>query len=149
MKAMTVRLLLLGLGLMFLSGCAVSTRGGFGSVGVSAPTPHITSGPPPHAPAHGYRARHHYYYYPDVRVYYDTGRGVYFYLRDGEWTMSVDLPNRLSVSLGSRVSLQMEADRPYVKHREHRRKYPGKKGKGRGRGRGRGGKKYDDEGFFD
>lgn len=133
--------------LIFLSGCTVSTRGPFGQIGVSAPAPHAGSGPPPHAPAHGYRARHHYYYYPDVRVYYDTGRDVYFYLRDGEWTMSVDLPNRLRVSLGSRVSLEMEADRPYVRHREHRMKYPGKKGKGRGRGRG--GKKHDDDDFFD
>ena len=29
-------------------------------------------GPPPHAPAHGYRAKYTYRYYPSCSVYYDT-----------------------------------------------------------------------------
>jgi hypothetical protein len=38
------------------------------------------NGPPKHAKAHGYRAKHTYQYYPDAKVYYDVSRGSYFYL---------------------------------------------------------------------
>jgi len=37
-------------------------------------------GPPPHAPAYGYRAKYQYRYYPSAGVYYDTYRQLYFYL---------------------------------------------------------------------
>ncbi|MGD9382490.1 MAG: hypothetical protein PVH55_00415, partial [Desulfobacterales bacterium] len=37
-------------------------------------------GPPPHAPAHGYRAKYKYRYYPACSVYYDDYRKLYFYL---------------------------------------------------------------------
>jgi hypothetical protein len=38
-------------------------------------------GPPPHAKAHGYRAKHTYQYYPSASVYFDASRKVYFTLR--------------------------------------------------------------------
>ena len=38
------------------------------------------SGPPSHAPAHGYRAKHQYHYYPANEIYFDSGRGIYFFL---------------------------------------------------------------------
>lgn len=38
-------------------------------------------GPPPWAPAHGYRAKHSYHYYPSAEVYFDTGRGSTFISR--------------------------------------------------------------------
>ena len=39
-------------------------------------------GPPAHAKAHGYRAKHQYRYYPIVqKVYHDSERGLYFYLK--------------------------------------------------------------------
>jgi hypothetical protein len=37
---------------------------------------HKKQGPPAHAPAHGYRAKHQYRYYPSRSVYYDTGRSA-------------------------------------------------------------------------
>ncbi len=37
-------------------------------------------GPPAHAPAHGYRARHSYLYYPSSYVYFDITRKVYFHM---------------------------------------------------------------------
>ena len=43
-------------------------------------------GPPAHAPAHGYRAKHRYKYYPSCSVYFDIGRSVYFYL-EGDTSM--------------------------------------------------------------
>jgi len=82
--------------------------------------------PPAHAPAYGRRAQQHYsyHYYPDVEVYFDTGRGVYFYLSDGDWRVSAALPQRLRVRLGEHVSIEMDSDKPYSKHAAHRDKYP-------------------------
>ncbi|HEY5602298.1 MAG TPA: hypothetical protein VIM41_04245 [Gammaproteobacteria bacterium] len=82
------------------------------------------NGPPDHAPAHGYRAKHSYHYYPDAQVYFDTGRSVYFYLSDGAWKLSASLPGSLKVSLGSHISIDMDSDKPYSKHSEHKAKYP-------------------------
>jgi len=121
--------------LLMLSGCygtrvAVEHRSpGHGRV--SAP-PH-EPGPPPWAPAHGYRAKHRYHYYPDSGVYFDTGRGVYFYYGDGRWRVSVSLPTRFRIHLGDYVTLEMDSARPYEYHDEVMRRYPPGPGKRRGR----------------
>ncbi len=150
MKYFCLKLLMVPILTGFLSGCFVAAHGPYGrATVVDAPPPAVKPGPPPHAKAYGYRAKHHYHYYPDSRVYFDTGRQVYFYLEDGSWTMAVSLPTYLRVSLGSRVSLEMELDRPYVHYEEHRKKYPGKKHrhkhKQKRKGRGKYKKKYDDD----
>ena len=85
---------------------------------------HSKAGPPSHAPAHGYRAKHQYRYYPSHSVYYDTGRGLYFYLQSGKWQISASLPSRLRVSLGDYVDMELETTRPYVHHEEHVKHYP-------------------------
>lgn len=114
---------------------------------MASPSAATKPGPPPHAKAYGHRAKHRYHYYPDAHVYFDTGRGVYFYLSDGRWSMTASLPTQLKVSLGGHVSLEMEVDRPYVEFEEHKRKYPGKKKhKDKGKGKKKKGKgKYDDD----
>ena len=81
-------------------------------------------GPPPHAPAHGYRAKHSYYYYPDACVYYDTSRKLYFYLDGDNWRMTVSLPTSLHVRLGGHVALEMDTDKPYTYFYSHKKKYP-------------------------
>jgi hypothetical protein len=81
-------------------------------------------GPPAHAPAHGYRAKHKYYYYPTSQVYFDSNRGLYFYLSGKNWEMSAKLPLDLKVRLGDHVSIEMDSEKPYVKHAEHKAKYP-------------------------
>jgi hypothetical protein len=81
-------------------------------------------GPPSHAPAHGYRAKRHYRYYPSHSVYYDTGRGLYFYLKGDSWEVGASLPGKLKVSLGDYVSLELDTDKPYIHHSEHVKKYP-------------------------
>ncbi len=130
----------------FLSGCVVAAHGPYGKASaVATPPPGAKPGPPPHAKAYGHRAKYHYHYYPDAFVYFDTGRQVYFYLENGSWTMSVSLPTHMHVSLGSRVSLEMELDRPYVRYDEHRKKYPGKKHKQKQKGKYKKKKKYDDD----
>lgn len=86
------------------------------------------NGPPQHAPAHGYRAKHMYRYYPEEAVYHDTDRGVYFYIDGGNWTMSVSLPG--TIRLGTRyVSLEIDGDEPYLENDEHKKKYPPGKAK--------------------
>ena len=81
-------------------------------------------GPPPHAPAHGYRAKYKYRYYPASSVYYDMDRGLYFYLEGPDWQISASLPHAIQVGLGDHVVLEMEADKPYIHYDEHKHKYP-------------------------
>ena len=81
-------------------------------------------GPPPHAPAHGYRAKHTYQYYPQSGIYFDVHRKVYFYLEGDRWQVSVSLPDQLRVRLGKHVTIEMDTDRPYISYDEHKRTYP-------------------------
>lgn len=101
---------------------------GWGSEQKPAPPPgygtKAKGGPPPHAPAHGYRAKYTYRYYPSEHVYLDNGRGVYFYLEADKWRMSVSLPSRLHMQLGDYVTIGMDSDKPYTYFEDHKRKYP-------------------------
>lgn len=81
-------------------------------------------GPPPHAPAHGYRAKHHYRYYPSCYVYFDISRKCYFYLDGDNWKVSVSLPVSLRAQLGEYVSIEMDTDKPYTRFEYHKRTYP-------------------------
>ncbi len=81
-------------------------------------------GPPAHAPAHGYRARHSYLYYPSSHVYFDTTRRVYFCLTDGYWKMSVSLPSSITINVGEAVSIVLDTDRPYQHFNTHKKRYP-------------------------
>ena len=80
-------------------------------------------GPPPHAKAHGYRAKHTYRYYPSANAYYDVERKAYFYLEGNNWCMGVSLPDNLRVRLGNHVTVEMDSDKPYTRFEEHKRKY--------------------------
>ena len=90
---------------------------------------HNKQGPPAHAPAHGYRAKHQYRYYPSCSVYYDTGRRLYFYLQGDNWEVGASLPSRLRVGLGDSVSIELDTDKPYIHHKDHQKKYPPKASK--------------------
>jgi len=85
------------------------------------------SGPPPWAPAHGYRAKHDYRYYPTAGVYFDISINRYFYYRDGSWQVSVSLPSAIRIDNDDYVHLELETDEPYLYYDEHRKKFPGKK----------------------
>jgi hypothetical protein len=91
---------------------------------------HKKGKPPPHAKAHGYRAKHHYRYYPSCSVYYDSGRKLYFYLKGDNWEVGASLPNSIRVRLGGYVSMELNTGKPYTYHADHVKKYPpGKKKK--------------------
>ena len=81
-------------------------------------------GLPAHAPAHGYRAKHQYRYYPSQNVYHDPDRGLYFYLKGDNWEVGATLPSHLRAGLGESVTLDLETDKPYVHNAEHVKKYP-------------------------
>ncbi len=94
------------------------------SATTSKTSPVKHNGPPDHAPAHGYRAKHKYEYYPDSQVYFESSRGLYFYLSGSSWKMSASLPLDLKVKLGNQVTIEMDSDKPYTKYDEHKAKYP-------------------------
>jgi len=105
-----------------LSSCTLS-RGGV-EIGSPAPPPPAKPGPPPWAPAHGRRAKYRYHYYPSHYVYYDVGRGVYFYLGGDGWQVSAHLPSGIHLEYADYVAVELETDKPYVHFSEHKKKYP-------------------------
>jgi hypothetical protein len=83
-------------------------------------------GPPPWAPAHGYRAKTRYVFFRDYAVYYDHERQVYISLAGKDWQVSADLPvNLKGVDLQAAVKIDLEAngDNPQRDYKEHRQKY--------------------------
>ncbi|MBL0714654.1 MAG: hypothetical protein JJV98_13240 [Desulfosarcina sp.] len=123
-----IRLLLAGLILLFTFGCG-STRGGVGyEWGSKEPAHHPEAkvahkpGPPAHAPAHGYRAKHSYRYYSAKEVYYDTERRIYFYIEGEIWKSGVSLPYQLRVSLGDYQTVELYSDTPYEYHEKQKYK---------------------------
>jgi hypothetical protein len=92
-------------------------------------------GPPPWAPAHGYRAKYNYRYYPSAQVYYDANRSIYFYFSNGKWQVSTRLPRQIQVSLAHNVNLAMNTDKPYRYHSEVIKRYPPDHAKTRGEGK--------------
>ena len=97
---------------------------GSGSDNPQVSKKHKKQGPPAHAPAHGYRAKHQYRYYPSRSVYYDTGRRLYFYIKGDNWEVGASLPNHIRVSLGDSVNIELDTEKPYIYYSEHVKKYP-------------------------
>ncbi len=74
-------------------------------------------GPPPWAPAHGYRATQHVYF-PDYRFFYDPYRGGYAYWYGNRWVFSPNMPGYMSgVDMG-RVRIQVLNGIPLTTHPE-------------------------------
>ncbi len=86
-------------------------------------------GPPPWAPAHGYRRRH--IYFPDQKVYYDNTKGVYISMTNGKWEVSAEIPIALKgvdLKVAAKVELDLDnMDNPQSKFEEHLKLYPPKK----------------------
>ena len=130
-------ILVIGFGILALnSGCQ--------SVGVvveEEPTyrsgPPEEKGPPPWAPAHGYRAKYRYHYHPSSSVYYDLGRRLYFYYDGGSWQVSVALPARIHIDINDYVTLEMNTGKPYEYHSVVVKRYPPGHGKKDSKGKGK------------
>jgi len=126
-------LLVVGLSVL-LGGCSSPRSVGVKIVDRQEPgyrVAHKRTGPPPHAPAHGYRKKFGYDYYPAANVYYDRGRKVYFYLAGNNWEMGVSLPSTLRLNVNEAIYLELGTDRPYRHNTEHvkmgKHKHKGKK----------------------
>jgi hypothetical protein len=84
-------------------------------------------GPPPWAPAHGYRAKTRYTYFRDYPVYYDNDRGVYISLSGKNWSVSAKLPDILKgvdLLATPKVDLDFSGDDPQREYDQHKEKYP-------------------------
>ena len=136
--------LVVGLSILFVAlGCTKSK-----TVIVEKPPPKYSppakKGPPPWAPAHGYRAKYRYYYYPSPRVYYDLDRKLYFYLEGDNWRFGASLPTGIHTALCDHVTLEMDTDKPYEFHSDVVKKYPPGQLKKKKKVKGR--KKHKDKG---
>lgn len=83
-------------------------------------------GPPPWAPAHGYRAKTRHIFFSDHNFYYDVQKGVYIYMNNGKWSIAVKLPTMFAkVDLNSavKVELELNTDSPQKYNADHKEKY--------------------------
>lgn len=126
---------------MLILGFVFASFGCHGSRVVIGTQPHYEvvehHGPPPWAPAHGYRAKHRYYYYPSSHVYFDVGRGLYFHYEGGGWRVGASLPVGIHIDVNEYVELEMDTDKPYHYHSEVVKRYPPGQAKKMGMGKGK------------
>ncbi|MCK5162065.1 MAG: hypothetical protein KAQ72_00025 [Desulfobacula sp.] len=134
MKYLKIGLLVL-IGIFFLAGCNTL---GVGIQGPGAPPPktkYHKPGPPPHAPAHGYRHKRHHGH----ELVYDSQIGAYIvanipetyfgnnlYIRlstDGRWMVSTILEGGWRVAVGSEVPYKLME----YKEKNKKKKKPKKK----------------------
>lgn len=105
-----------------------SSRGGFKSTSgkgtEGTPGSQVKNGPPAHAPAHGYRAKFHYRYYPSFAVYFDINRNIYFFMAGKDWRVASTLPAQINIKSSSYVTIEMDTDKPFLDHKKHKQKYP-------------------------
>jgi hypothetical protein len=71
--------------------------------------------PPPHAKA----LPRHYHYYPHADVYFDIHLGYYYYRSNKAWLKVRYLPRHIHLHPAYRVSLRVDYDKPYLRHKEH------------------------------
>lgn len=88
---------------------------GLAAAGFAAPP--ACADPPPWAPAHGWRAKHRYVYYPSAEVYYAPESRMWFWLGGNGWQAGVNLPVALQgyVNVGG-VNISLDVDRPYLRN---------------------------------
>lgn len=97
-----------------------------GSAAVAQVNVNINLGTPPvWAPAD--RVEVHYYYLPEIDVYYDVPGGLFIYYTNGRWIRNAYLPARYShydLRRGRVVYLtDYRGNAPYYYHKRHRSKY--------------------------
>ena len=122
------------------------------SAALAAPTAYAD--PPPWAPAHGWRAKHRYVYYPSAEVYYAPDTRMWFWLGGNGWQAGISLPVALQgyVQVGG-VSIDLDVDRPYLRNDYVVRRYGGHQQRWRGdeddQGQGHGHHHGHDHGHHD
>lgn len=83
-------------------------------------------GPPPWAPAHGYRHRH--VYFPQYQCYYDNYDGVYIYYSGARWIRTYSIPSfMIGVNLSAARIVELNMDNvvaPQINFEQHIVLYP-------------------------
>jgi hypothetical protein len=70
-------------------------------------------GPPPWAPAHGYRAKQNYRYYPAHNIYQDPVSGLFFTYHGGVWSKGGLPPGMTPDGLGRHRDFDGYVDEPW------------------------------------
>ena len=100
-------------------------------------------GPPPWAPAHGYRTKTRHVYFPDNNFYFDVQKSVYIYFSGDKWQVGVKLPSLyagIDLKGAVKVELELDTDSPQKHNVDHKVKYKVKTKGGKGKGKKKGGK---------
>ncbi len=95
------------------------------------------NGPPPWAPAHGYRAKTRHIYFPDQNFYFDLQKNVYIYVQGDRWEVSVKLPTvyaGMNLQAAAKVELELNVDMPQKYNGEHVAKYKPHPSNGKAKG---------------
>jgi hypothetical protein len=122
------RLFIFSICFFFFSGCNTLGIGIHGPISGSSNPKYHKQGPPPHAPAHGYRHKHNdghelefdkeigcYAVINVPETYF--GNNVYIRLSSsGEWIVSAELEGGWRVAVGSEVPYKLK------EHKEHKKK---------------------------
>ena len=117
------------------------------SVGTFAGNVIAQGGPPPWAPAHGYRAKARYTYFPSLNFYFDTKAGHYYFLEGGSWIKRTSLPSaykNYNWSKYKNEEFDWTSNQPWDKHysngkkKSYSKSYNPGNGKGKGKSQGKG-----------
>lgn len=79
-------------------------------------------GPPPWAPAHGYRAKTRHVFFPAYNVYYDLIKGVFIHPVGPKWVITPKPPLLLKgvdLKKAKQVELDLNVDNPHKHNAEH------------------------------
>lgn len=94
----------------------------------SPPAQSARHGPPPWAPAHGYRRKFTYAHYPSCNVYFDRERKLWFWIEGRDWKIGVELPSRIRIDESEGVTIELDTDTPYASGSSSKGRGKGKKG---------------------
>lgn len=83
-------------------------------------------GPPPWAPAHGYRTKTRHVYFPDHDFYFDVQKSLYIYFSGDKWQVGIKLPSLyagIDLKGAVKVELELDTDSPQKHNADHKVKY--------------------------
>jgi hypothetical protein len=80
--------------------------------------------PPPSPPAQEMTAQYKYRYYPFSQVYFSIDWGKYYYLSNGLWKESYELPSMVILYKDNYVTISTDVDKPYNLHKDVVNQYP-------------------------
>ncbi len=82
----------------------------------------VTAKPPAWAPAHGYKAKTRYIYFPQQNIYYDLKTDRYIYPNNNTWIFGSALPSVFgpgNLGAARQVELDYYYSKPYIYNKKH------------------------------